>query len=141
MQGPDLSRPRLLRANMSTWWPQAVRADRRWQEAMRRRGIADLNNVVVDAWPPGYFAIPEDEGRRLANAMSYYRGKAQNQYARPIEGVVAVVDMTTGEVLRVADTGVVPLPAETADLDPTSIGKQQAPIPLEITEPMGSGFE
>jgi primary-amine oxidase len=121
--------------------PQAVRADRRWQEAMKRRGIADLNNVVIDAWPPGYFAIPEDEGRRLAYAMSYYRGTAQNQYARPIEGVVAVVDMTTGEVLRVADTGVVPLPPETADLDPTSIGKQQASKPLGTTEPKGSGFE
>ena len=122
--------------------PQAVRADKRWQEAMRRRGITDLNNVVVDAWPPGYFAMPEEKGRRLAKALFYYRGTAQNQYARPIEGVVAVVDMSTGEVLRVVDTGVVPLPAETADLDSKSIGKQQqAPKPLEIAQPKGNSFE
>ena len=121
--------------------PQAVRADKRWQEAMRRRGITDLNNIVIDAWPPGYFAIPEDEGKRIAKAMSYYRGTAQNQYARPIEGVVAVVDVATGEVLEVVDTGVVPLPAETADLDAKSTGKQQPALkPLQVVQPQGSSF-
>src|SRR3954447_2091924 len=33
---------------------EAVRADPRWQEAMRRRGIEDLSLAMVDPWPTGY---------------------------------------------------------------------------------------
>jgi len=43
----------------------AVRADPRWQEAMRRRGVTDPSLAMVDAWSAGHFGFPDDEGRRL----------------------------------------------------------------------------
>ena len=43
----------------------AVRADPRWQEAMRKRGVTDLSLAMVDSWSAGNFGFPADEGRRL----------------------------------------------------------------------------
>ena len=37
----------------------AVRADPRWQEAMRRRGITDLSLAMVDSWSAGNFGFPQ----------------------------------------------------------------------------------
>src|SRR5258705_7260584 len=39
----------------------AVRADPRWQEAMRKRGVTDLSLAMVDCWSAGNFGFPEDE--------------------------------------------------------------------------------
>src|SRR5918995_682242 len=52
----------------------AVKADPRWQEAMRRRGITDVELVQVDPWPASHFDLPVDRtGRRLGRAVSYVR--------------------------------------------------------------------
>jgi Cu2+-containing amine oxidase len=73
---------------------EAVKADPRWQAAMGARGITDFDHVTVDPWPAGRFGLPEEEGRRLARAISYVRERPDdNQHARPIEGVVALVDL------------------------------------------------
>jgi primary-amine oxidase len=109
---------------------------------MRRRGISDFSKVFVEYLPSGYFGNPDEEGRRIGRAFSFYRGDAVNFYARPIEGVVAVVDLASGQVLKVTDTGVVPVSKENADLDPKSIGKQRpAPKPLLSSQPEGASFE
>lgn len=86
-----------------------VRADPRWQAAMRRRGITDFENVQIDTWAPGILK-PEHRqtGARLLRTLSYYRGPGGlNPYSRPIEGVYAVVDANSRRVLDVVDTGVV----------------------------------
>ena len=86
---------------------QVVRADPRWREAMRKRGINDLRNVQVALWTPGYFGLPEEQGVRMGKALSYYRGQAENFYARPIEGVIAWVNLNRGTVIKLEDTGIV----------------------------------
>src|SRR5207244_12682864 len=68
---------------------QAVKADARWQEAVRRRGITDFELVQVDPWPAGNFGLDGEAGRRLVRCVSYLRTHpADNGYARPIEGLV-----------------------------------------------------
>jgi len=39
---------------------QAIRADLRWQEAMKKRGISDLENVVILDWAGGYFGLRDE---------------------------------------------------------------------------------
>ena len=91
---------------------EAVRADPRWQEAMRRRGIEDFSKVEVEPWPAGRFGLAEENGRRLGRAISYLREEpGDNQYARPIEGVLALVDLGRHEVLDVVDHGGAPVPS------------------------------
>ena len=120
---------------------KALRADSRWQEALARRGITDLDAVTVDPWPVGYYGIDNEIGGRLVNAVPYYKGRAVNYLARPIEGLRAVVDLDSGKVLKVADAGVVPITKATADLDMHSIGHQRTPPnALQIQQPDGPSF-
>ncbi|MBI3695251.1 MAG: primary-amine oxidase [Acidobacteria bacterium] len=122
--------------------PAIVRADPRWQDAMRKRGITDFENVQVDPWSAGHYGIAEEEGIRLVKGMSYYRGTSKNPYARPIEGVVALVNLDARKVFKVIDTGVVPVAKAASDLDMKSVGPQRrAPKPLQITQPQGVSFE
>ncbi len=93
-----------------------VRSDPRWAAAVRARGVTDVQAVQVDPWPAGNFGLPGEEGRRITRCVSYTRDTPDdNGYAHPIEGLVAVVDMATNEVLDVIDTGVVPIPSAPPD--------------------------
>jgi primary-amine oxidase len=105
---------------------EIVRADPQWQEAMRKRGITDFQGVQLDPWSAGYFGFPEEEGRRIFRAVPHYKGGTKNAYARPIEGVVAFVDVSARKVLKLVDTGVVPVANATNDLDVKSVGPSRS---------------
>lgn len=119
-----------------------VRNDADWQAAMRKRGLNDVTKIQIEMWSAGHFGFPEEEGKRLFRGLAYLRGDSKNPYARPIEGVIAVVDMNARKVLKVVDTGVVPVPQATADMDEQSVGTlREAPKPLQIVQPNGPSFE
>ncbi|MGH9012538.1 MAG: primary-amine oxidase [Acidimicrobiia bacterium] len=120
----------------------AVKAHPGWQDAMRRRGVTDLDRVQIDPWPPGAFGLPVEEGRRITRCLAYLReGEADNGYARPVEGLIAFVDLGRGEVLQVDDYGEVPFPPERGSYHPDDVGPlRDALAPLGITQPEGPGF-
>jgi primary-amine oxidase len=113
-----------------------------WLAAMARRGIEDMEKVQIDPWPTGNFGLPVEEGRRLARCIAYYREEpTDNGYARPIEGVTALVDIGRGEVLEVADDGVVPLPPERGGYLPADVGPARGDLrPVEVRQPEGPSF-
>jgi primary-amine oxidase len=118
-----------------------VRHDALWQAAMSRRGISDLSNVYVDPWPAGEALSPEERNRRIVKAVAYYKASSHNAYARPIEGVIAVVDLTAKRVIRLLDSGVVPLETTPRELDEASLAPQrEPPHSLEIIQPHGPSF-
>ncbi|HSO76584.1 MAG TPA: tyramine oxidase, partial [Blastocatellia bacterium] len=120
---------------------QIVQADPQWQAAMRKRGITNFASVQVDPWSAGFFGVAEQNGARIAKGISYYNEGTKNAYARPIEGVVAYVNLNTKKVFKLIDTGVAPVPKETGDLDMKSIGRlREAPKPLDIVQPQGTSF-
>jgi primary-amine oxidase len=120
--------------------PAIVKEDARWQEAMRKRGITDFDKVQIDTWAAGQLSA-RHKGR-LLRALSYLKDGQINFYGRPIEGVVAIVNMNTRKVIEVLDTGVVPVPPPSQELDEKSIGNlRAAPKPLLITQPEGQTFE
>lgn len=120
----------------------AVKEHPDWQAAMRRRGIDDFDRVQLDPWPPGTFGLPHEEGRRLTKVISYLREHPEdNGYAHPIEGVLAHVDLGTGEVLFVEDLGVVPIPEESGSYYPEhQVALRTDLKPIEITQPEGPSF-
>jgi len=120
----------------------ALKADPAWQAAMRRRGIEDLDSVQIDPWPAGNFGLDHERERRICRCLSYVRSDpADNGYARPVEGVIAFVDMGRGEVLEVLDTGVVPLPPEPGSYYPEDVGALRADLKaLDIVQPDGPSF-
>jgi primary-amine oxidase len=119
-----------------------VRSDERWQAAMQKRGITKLDEIQIDVWAPGHSAI-QGESTRVLRALSFLRGDAVNSYARPIEGVVATVDMIAKRIVNVSDTGLLTVPKEQSDFFSTEdIGPTRpAPKPLVISQPDGPSFE
>ncbi|HTS30555.1 MAG TPA: primary-amine oxidase [Bryobacteraceae bacterium] len=119
-----------------------VRADPRWRECLRVRGIRDPNTVVTVAWPAGYFGLPGDDDGRIVRVTPYLIS-GQNYYAHPVEGVAVHVNLTTGKVVDFLDIDRnAPISRENADLHPGATGPfRQAPAPLQITQPNGPGFQ
>ncbi len=113
-----------------------------FRAAMHKRGITDLDKVQIDPWPTGNFGIPAEQGRRIVRCLLYYREHpTDNGYARPIEGVLATIDIARGEVLDLVDHGVVPLPPEPGSYYPEDNGPPRSGLrPLEITQPEGTSF-
>jgi primary-amine oxidase len=120
----------------------ALNESHEWQAALARRGITDQSKVQIDPWPPGNFGLAHEEERRISRCLAYYREKdTDNGYARPIEGLVGFVDIGRGEVLEVADHGVVPIPPERGGYLREDVGPMRDDLrPLEITQPEGPSF-
>ena len=119
-----------------------VREDRRWHRAMARRGITDLDRVRTDAWMIGNFGIAAQEGRRLCATLSYLRDQPPDlPYARPIEGVVAYVDLNLMQVTEVLDPEPVPIPGESGRYDPAAVGEMRTDLrEIRIEQPDGPSF-
>lgn len=60
----------------------------------------------------GNFMTEEYDGTRLMKVPCYLNPTGSNFYARPIEGLFAVVDLATRKALRVVDEGAVPAPED-----------------------------
>lgn len=129
--------PAVLESEYDTF-VDIVKGDTRFQDAIRKRGINQLDDVQVDFWAVGQVA-PQYQTRRLLRAVAYLKGSGNNFYSRPIEGIGALVDMSAERVIEFFDTGVVPLPAG-SELDETSTGTRPAPKPLHISQPEGASF-
>ncbi|RVU18113.1 tyramine oxidase [Methylobacterium oryzihabitans] len=116
--------------------------DPRWQDAMRRRGITDFANVFCLPLAVGPEADPAMAGRRLLNVPCVdTTGAVNNLWGRPIEGVMATVDMAAGTVLSVTDLGVVPPPPETpSHAYAESSRYRPAPKPVGISAPQGGNI-
>ncbi len=114
-----------------------------WNAALDRRGIVDRSLVQIDPWPAGTFGLGHEEGRRITRCLAYLREtKEDNGYARPLEGLLAFVDMGRGEVLEVLDLGVVPVPPKPGSYYPEHNGPLRTDLkPLDITQPEGPSFE
>ena len=113
-----------------------------FRAALKLRGITELRQVQIDPWPTGSFGDPLEANRRIARCIFYFReNPADNGYARPIEGLLAIVDMARGEVLDLIDHGVVPLPPQSGSYLPEDNGPLRNGLRrLDITQPDGPSF-
>lgn len=130
----------------------AVRADPRFQQALNRRGVCDLSLVHIDPWATGNTGPGEDAaGRRLIRPLIFVRStEDDNPYARPVEGLVVLVDLDRMEVVDVVDHGVVPLPERPGNYVPELMAEpgnvpgfertREDLRPIEITQPQGPSF-
>ncbi|CAN1295521.1 Amine oxidase [copper-containing] zeta, peroxisomal [Linum perenne] len=118
-------------------------------EAMRKRGIEDMDLVMVDPWCVGYHSDADSPSRRLAKPLIFCRTESdcpvENGYARPVEGIHVVVDMQNMVVIEFEDRKLVPLPPA----DPlrnytageTRGGVDRSDVkPLQIIQPEGPSF-
>jgi primary-amine oxidase len=130
-----------------------VQSDPTWQAAMKRRGVTDFSLAMVDPWSAGYYGPADDPARRLVRTLTWIRtDEHDNGYARPIEGLVTLVDLDRMEVVEVEDHAVVPLPTHDGNYTAAALANpRNVPhVPagpradlrrLEITQPEGPSFQ
>jgi len=73
---------------------ELLKAHPDFQAVLQKRGIRDLDLVMVDVWSPGYYEDEKIQARRILRAFVYMRHEhSDNDYAHPIEGIAALVDI------------------------------------------------
>lgn len=120
-----------------------VKNNLEFQQALKKREITDMDKVTVDPLTAGNFGHEDEEGIRLIRALAYVKNFAgDNAYARPIQGVVVMVDINNQTVVRVEDHGVIPMPPLDGNYTPDAVGEMRSDIkPLEIVQSEGPSFE
>jgi primary-amine oxidase len=106
-----------------------LKADPEWQAAMRRRGITDFSGILCNPLAVGAFGDREFKGRRLVNVSCYdATGARNNTFARPVEGVMAVVDLHQRKLARLIDLGAVSMAKDVPQHDYASQKVHRTPL-------------
>ncbi|MFT4798045.1 MAG: primary-amine oxidase [Candidatus Azotimanducaceae bacterium] len=126
-----------------------TKSNAEWLAAVAARGV-DVSTeeaialIQIDPWPAGGYAhesVPQ--GHRAMRCIAFLREDAtDNGYARPIHGLIAHVDITTGSVTHIEDSGVIPMPTASGRFDSESQGSVRSDLkPISITQPEGPSFQ
>jgi primary-amine oxidase len=114
-----------------------------YAQALAKRGIADVKKVVATPLTVGYFDGKDglQQQDRLLKVVSYLDVGDGNYWGHPIEGLVAVVDLVQKKVIKIEDSGVIPVPMKPTPYD----GRDRTPDaprkPLLISEPEGKNYQ
>jgi primary-amine oxidase len=85
--------------------------DGRFKQALAKRGLKDDNNILCTPNSAGWFPGEDYNGRHILKVPCFSLSDMLHpSLARPIEGLMGVVDAETGDVLQVFDRDVVDLP-------------------------------
>ena len=119
----------------------AVKNDPEVQKALKLRNISDLWNVsCTGGFPEGYSTTAEVQGRGLLQFVCFKRFGALSDTS-PITGLSILWDDSAKKVVRVIDTGVVPLMQADRNYYAGTAGTtREAPTPLTVQQPQGPGF-
>ncbi|MHB8695991.1 MAG: primary-amine oxidase, partial [Solirubrobacteraceae bacterium] len=107
--------------------------------ALAKRGITDPEMLMIDPWSAGGELGVET---RLSRALTWVRSEpGDNGYARPVEGLIAFVDLNKMELVRIEDHGITPLPPEAGNYSSAYVSDVREDLrPIEITQPDGPSF-
>jgi primary-amine oxidase len=123
--------------------PDLIRADPQVQAALAKRGFTDPKKVYIEVWATSALPAPgQQPGGRLGRALFYDRREGINAYLRPVGGLMALLDLNKRQVVRLLDSGVVPV-SDNPDnfFDPRQVGQlRPAPRPLQMALPQGPTF-
>lgn len=123
----------------------AVKKSPEFLAALKKRRVENVELVMVDPWSAGFYGVEraDERGRRISRALCWVRSEPMdNGYARPLDGVIAVVDLNKMEVIRIEDHGVVPLPPNAGNWARQYIPEVRQDLkPLEIAQREGPSFQ
>jgi primary-amine oxidase len=119
-----------------------IRRNPDFRAAMAKRGVTDMSLVTIDPWSAGNYGDEFEQTRRIIRGLVWLNEKpGDNQYARPIDGLMVIFDLAACEVLRIDDERVLPVPSEGNEWSSNFGGDTRADVkPLEITQPDGPSF-
>lgn len=121
---------------------EVVKTDPRWRAAMLKRGYTTYDQIICAPLTVGPVIDERYRGLRLLNVPCFDKaGAVNNVYGRPIENLLAVVDVRKRKVLDIIDLGVVAVPRDVPShaYDPTRSSRQPS-RPVNIVSPAGQNF-
>ncbi|NKB77839.1 MAG: primary-amine oxidase [Gammaproteobacteria bacterium] len=121
---------------------RVVKAHPDFVVGLNKRGIDNLDQVYVEGLAVANFATEKERHLRLSRAHCFFiQHPSDNTHAKPIEGLIPIIDLNTMKVLRIEDSGVVPIPANRGVYQSKELGVQRKPLAeLEILQPDGPDF-
>jgi primary-amine oxidase len=124
---------------------EALKRDPRVIAALERRGITDMERVLVDTWAYGGLLVPEKHRDRRVGWTDVwvYNEQGSNPYANPIPGLHLVVDVNTLELLEIEDSASFDRPRTMGEYVPRFVAGlrlRDDVMPLEIAQPRGVSF-
>jgi primary-amine oxidase len=118
-----------------------ILADERVKQALAKRGITDLNQVECASVPIGYFALPEQEGHRIAYADCDMVHGVYHSWGRTIAGLTIEIDLGEKKILQVYDDGVLPFPTGPVNFEEAPEVTRPGTKPGFVSQPQGPSFE
>jgi primary-amine oxidase len=122
--------------------------DARLLAALKKRGLTtadQLAHILVQPLTAGSFGLPEESRRIVKAQFNYTEGEGINLYAKPIEGIQAIIDLDDHVVLQVLDSGVMPINGQAYDFDEQSVaaryGLRDPLKPITVAQPQGANFK
>ena len=123
---------------------QLTLENEQYQEALKKRGITDLNLIQIDPWPGGGIVNKNiKRGHRALKTISFLKeNPSDNAYAKPIQGLISHVDVTEKCVVEIEDHGVIKMAQASAGYDAESQENLRSqPKEISISQPEGVGFK
>ncbi|KZK75969.1 Primary amine oxidase precursor [Pseudovibrio sp. Ad13] len=99
--------------------------DERMVAGLAKRGLTP-DDVYCLPLTAGNFFTDAEKGKRLMKVPCYVNPTSSNFYAKPVEGLVAVVELSERKVLEVIDEGAVPLPEDDWGYNEDEVAKRTA---------------
>ena len=122
----------------------AIRSDEGWRSAMAGRGLseAQIDLTFIHLWPTGNFGSEWETKHRILKGIVYLRDEPDdNAYGRPVEGLIAIVDLVANRVLEVVDEPSPPPPTSSLQFDHEQGGPARGDLkPLDIVQSEGPSF-
>ena len=112
------------------------------QAGLAKRGITNLDALFCAPRTAGNFGEPAEQERRLVKVDCFdLQNNPTNVFATPIEGLYALVDLESREVLEVVDRGVVAVSPSTWSLSPNAQAAIRETKPVQFSAPEGSNID
>jgi primary-amine oxidase len=120
---------------------EAIKHDQRIVDALKKRGITDLNLVTCYATPGGYIGLKEQDGRRIGWGGCEYNIDSENgEEDREVGGIFFTVDMSSKKLTRFEDYGMVPMAPVSEVYDPNGGPALPGTKPIVVSQPEGPSF-
>ncbi|RBY89049.1 tyramine oxidase [Blastococcus sp. TBT05-19] len=113
--------------------------------ALSKRGITDLDLVLIDTWAYGHSLIPQEfQDRRVGWTDVWRRSHPNgNPFTNHVAGLHFIIDLNSMELLQIEDNDPTPPGDVMGEYVPALVPGQQLRTdvkPLEITQPEGPSF-
>ncbi len=120
---------------------EMIKKDPRVLEALKKRGLTDLNSVECLALPLSYAAVPEQDTQRIGFGSCSQQHGSYHSWGQSIEGLTLQIDMVAKKILKVVDTEVVPVANGAVNYEEIPEHARPGTTPIAISQPMGASFQ